>query len=160
MGEWGNLTHPFMIMERRQYMKEWRAKNRESDLASRRRWNESHKGYRRNWKASRKSQNVAFRLECNLRRRLSLAIARNPKAATTKKLLGCSMEHLRMWLTFYFQPGMSWANYGTVWHIDHVYPCSRFDLSDPEQQKECFHYTNLQPLFVAENLSKGNKILV
>ena len=39
--------------------------------------------------------------------------------------------------------------------IDHIIPCKTFDMSDPEQQRKCFHYTNLQPLWQYENLSKG-----
>ena len=53
---------------------------------------------------------------------------------------------------------MSWDNWSIKgWHIDHIRPCSSFDLSDPTQQKECFHYTNLQPLWASENLKKNNK---
>jgi len=51
---------------------------------------------------------------------------------------------------------MSWDNYGyRGWHIDHIRPCASFDLTDPEQQRECFHYTNLQPLWWQDNLRKG-----
>ena len=54
---------------------------------------------------------------------------------------------------------MTWENHGRYgWHIDHIMPCSSFDLTDPEQQKKCFHYTNLQPLWAHENMSKGAKI--
>ena len=53
---------------------------------------------------------------------------------------------------------MSWDNYGTHgWHIDHIRPCASFDLSDEEQQKICFHYTNLQPLWAEDNLKKSKK---
>jgi hypothetical protein len=54
---------------------------------------------------------------------------------------------------------MSFKNYGK-WHIDHIRPCASFDLSKASEQKECFHYTNLQPLWAEDNLSKGIKVLV
>ena len=50
--------------------------------------------------------------------------------------------------------GMSWENHGD-WHVDHIRPCCSYDLTIEEEQKKCFHYTNLQPLWAEENLSKG-----
>ena len=52
---------------------------------------------------------------------------------------------------------MSWSNHGKVWEIDHIKPCASFNLSNFEQQKQCFHYTNLQPLTIFENRSKKDK---
>jgi hypothetical protein len=51
---------------------------------------------------------------------------------------------------------MSWENYGK-WHIDHIIPCSSFNLSLPEEQRNCFHYSNLQPLWAKDNIFKANK---
>ena len=51
---------------------------------------------------------------------------------------------------------MSWDNYGQ-WHIDHIRPCSGFNLLDPIEQRVCFHYTNLQPLWAGDNLKKSNR---
>ena len=51
---------------------------------------------------------------------------------------------------------MSWDNYGD-WHIDHIRPCCSFDLSKIEEQEKCFHYSNLQPLWAEENMTKGGK---
>jgi len=53
---------------------------------------------------------------------------------------------------------MTWENYGPVWHIDHIKPCAAFNLKDYEQQKICFHWSNQQPLFAGENISKGAKV--
>jgi len=60
---------------------------------------------------------------------------------------------------------MSWTNHGNghngkgmkEWHIDHSQPCCKFDLSKESEQRKCFHYSNLQPLFATENLVKGGK---
>lgn len=75
------------------------------------------------------------------------------RAASSKELIGCSWDEMATHIESQFQPGMTWQNHGT-WHIDHIRPCSSFDFNDPEQQYECFHYTNTQPLWAADNLTK------
>ena len=51
---------------------------------------------------------------------------------------------------------MTWENHTpTGWHVDHIIPCAAFDLSKPEEQRKCFHYTNLQPLWAIDNIRKG-----
>ena len=97
-----------------------------------------------------------------LRNRVSCALRRKSlkKCYKTHDLIGCETEFLKKHLESKFLPGMTWNNYGkNGWHIDHVRPCATFDLSDPEQQKKCFHYTNLQPLWEQDNLTKGKKFL-
>lgn len=101
---------------------------------------------------------VNYKITKNLRSRLWQVIKSKNKSAPTLELLGCTIEFLKEHLESQFQEGMSWDNYGVEgWHIDHIRPCVSFDLTDPEQQKQCFHYTNLQPLWASENLSKGAK---
>lgn len=98
-----------------------------------------------------------FRIAVNLRTRILKALENNQKSGSTLELLGCSVDFFKVYLESLFSYGMSWENHGTVWHIDHKRPCASFDLSDPEQQKICFHYTNMQPLYWRDNLKKGQK---
>jgi hypothetical protein len=78
------------------------------------------------------------------------------KSARTMKLVGCSIEELKNYLKKQFVAGMSWKNHGK-WHVDHIRPCITFDLSKPNEQRKCFHYTNLQPLWAIDNLEKKDK---
>ncbi len=55
-----------------------------------------------------------------------------------------------------FTGDMTWDNYAyDTWHLDHIRPCSSFDLTDPEQQLLCFNWRNQQPLTASENMSKS-----
>jgi hypothetical protein len=75
--------------------------------------------------------------------------------------MGCSISYYKDYLESKFQEGMTWKNYGVNgWHIDHIIPCSAFDLTDPEEVKKCFHYTNTQPLWAKDNRKKSNTIPV
>ena len=74
------------------------------------------------------------------------------------KCTGCSPIFLISYLESKFTEGMTWDNHGE-WHIDHIIPCCSFNLENEEEQKKCFHYTNLQPLWAKDNLRKGGKIL-
>ena len=91
------------------------------------------------------------------RKRIASAFkaAKVPKKSKFTSLLGCSFEQAKMHIENQFQEWMSWDNHGE-WHIDHIRPCASFDLTDPKQLKECFHYTNLQPLSARDNLSKNS----
>lgn len=110
----------------------------------------------REYQKSRRDANPAIRLEQNIRTRVWTVLRGRSKAAKTLELLGCSSQELRIYLEKSFKPGMSWDSYGLHgWVIDHKKPCAKFDLSDPAQQRECFHYTNLQPLWAIENWKKG-----
>jgi len=104
---------------------------------------------------NRRRTDPEYKLMLRLRKRLSQLVNRDSRACSAKKLLGCPLPEFRQHIEKQFRPGMSWENHGPVWHLDHIKPCAKFDLTDPEQQRECFHFSNFQPLFAAENLSKG-----
>ena len=106
----------------------------------------------------RRQTDIDYRIKKNLRGRIYKAIKRNSKSTSTMILIGCSMDELKIHLSSMFKEGMSWDNYGK-WHIDHIKPCASFNLSDPAQQKECFHYSNLQPLWAIENIKKSDQLL-
>lgn len=105
---------------------------------------------------------VEYKLLITLRGRIK-AVFKSKKLLKENKtieLLGCKVKEAIKHIEKQFKDGMTWDNHGIKgWHIDHIIPCASFDLTDPEQQKKCFHYTNLQPLWANENLSKGAKII-
>ena len=125
------------------YKKEWKEKNRDHVNA-----------WTRKRDKERRKTDINYKIKGNLRGRLYKAVKGLAKSDTTLKLLGCDIEHLKTQLESSFTDGMSWDNYGE-WHIDHIAPCASFDLSNSEEQEECFHYTNLQPLWAEDNLKKG-----
>ncbi len=106
----------------------------------------------------RTKKDVNQKLKSLLRTRIRKVMKHNYKVGSAVKDLGCTTEELRKYLESKWQPGMSWDNRGLFgWHIDHIIPLCKFDLSDPEQFKKACHYTNLQPLWWQDNLKKGDK---
>lgn len=88
------------------------------------------------------------------------------KSMNTIEYLGCDIEDFRMHLESQFQPGMSWENYGSEWHIDHIvpikYPVIENGISQPptlEEVIERLDFENCQPMWANENMSKGNRYI-
>lgn len=145
------------IQKQREYTKKWRAKNKEKRLEYEKKYIENNREKINQRFRNRYKNDISFRIKRNLRTRIWHAIKNNYKNGRTLELLDCSVEFLKQYLESKFQPGMTWENYGD-WHIDHIKPCASYNLADPEQQRECFHYTNLQPLWAKDNLSKGARM--
>ena len=112
------------------------------------------------YKTIRKNDfNWIFAVRIRDRIRRALKVQRTYKNNTTCELIGCSWIELREYLESLFTEGMTWSNHSLKgWHIDHIKPCVSFDLRDLVQQKQCFHYTNLQPLWAIDNQRKGAKV--
>jgi hypothetical protein len=126
----------------------WRKENREIYLEKKRKWNKHLY-----------ENNINYKLGTLLRTRIWSSLKKQglKKKDSTMSLVGCSKEELIKHLESQFKEGMNWENWSlNGWHIDHIRPCSSFDLSDPAQVKECFHYSNLQPLWAIENLKKSD----
>jgi hypothetical protein len=97
-----------------------------------------------------------YRLKRLLRSKMHAALAGRSKTASTLTLLGCSINALRRYLKKQFAEGMSWDNHGE-WHINRIRPCASFDATKRSQQRACFHYSNLQPLWCADNQAKCSR---
>lgn len=109
---------------------------------------------------ARRDADPGFKLRMNLRHRIwsALQAGEASKSGGIQELVGCSAANLMEHLQSQFTDGMSWESYGRGgWHVDHIRPCASFDLTDPEHQRQCFHYTNLQPLWAADNIRKGSR---
>lgn len=113
--------------------------------------------YKKNWVKSRKDD-PQFKIKRNLRRRVHHVLKGTNKADSTFKLLGCTLPEFILHLEKQFSDGMTWSNYGSRWHIDHIIPCFTFDLTKLEQQFKCFHYTNQRPLWKLDNLKRPRNI--
>ena len=99
---------------------------------------------------------MRIRLICSLRN------DKGDKKNSISIYLGCSINGFKKHIETQFKPEMNWENHGDIWELDHILPCSSFNLELEEEQKKCFHYTNHQPLFkttkIAESFGYINEI--
>jgi len=146
---------------------EWREKNKKHLFEYGRKYREDNKNYFKQYRQwymkdyykKRVAIDPAYKLMKNYRSRLhNIFKGGFYKEKTTLELIGCSPKQLKEHLEQQFVKGMNWDNYGSEWHVDHILPCASFDLTDKTQREQCFHFSNLQPLWATDNLSKGCKI--
>lgn len=121
-------------------------------------WREKNRDKVRQYK---KKYYQKYKVQELYRKRVRAEI-KNKKKGKYTDILGCSYDFLKQWFEFNFKldeyQNIDWDNQGAVWHIDHVLPCSKFDMNNPDDQKKCFHWKNLVPLLKEINMSKSNKI--
>lgn len=114
---------------------------------------QKHRNYLRH--REKRKKDPIYNIQYNLRKRLNSAVKYGYKGGSAVKNLGCSIEEFKIYIEQQFQEGMNWNNHGE-WHFDHIKPLSSFDLTNPEQVKKACHFTNIQPLWAFDNISKGN----
>ncbi len=152
--------------EVKEYNKQWIEQNKDRFKENRQRWNKDNKEKIRQYSliySKQKYKNdINHKLSLNLRNRLNDALKNNYKTSSAIILLSCSIEEFKSYLEKQFLPEMNWGNHGVIWEMDHIKPCALFDLAKKEEQIQCFHYTNYQPLFkttkIAESFNYFNHI--
>ncbi len=119
----------------------------------------NNRGKINDYKNKRYHNDNEYRILAILRSRLVKSLNGKSKDSSAKELLGCDIKDFISHIESQFTENMNWENYGTYWHIDHIIPCAKFDLSNLEEQKVCFHHTNMQPLEAKKNIAKSDFML-
>ena len=148
----------------REFKKKWllnpenlkKAKNSKKKYTNSEHGRKAYNEYRRN----KLKNDPVFRISVNLRLRLWSVIKKQggkEKYAKMLEIVGMDWGSFKKYIEDKFKPGMTWDNYGSHWHLDHIKAITKFDLLTEEGQKQSCHYTNLQPLEALENMKKGNR---
>ena len=149
----------------RRYARNWRAGNRERDRSNRRDWTGKNRErlttYKRDYDNQRKRTDHVFKLVCTVRSRIATALSasrlkgRRVTARGALRYLGCPFDDFARHIESQFTDGMSWENFGkSGWHVDHIYPLGRADLTDPVELLAAFNWRNCRPLWGVENMVK------
>ena len=139
--------------------REYRQENKEKKDAYNRKYRQQNKEKIAAYIRQRRRLDPEFNLLCRLRSRMGKAVKAaglDKKCASSIELLGISPQGLKEWIEAQFTEGMTWENHSD-WEVDHIIPCYAFDLTVEQNQRICFWYKNLQPLWWQDNLQKSNK---
>lgn len=161
------------LIDKRKYMREYYSKNRANLLhyaedyrnAHKEKIKKDNKKYHeknkiilnkkhKKYLTIRLTNDLSFKIACELRNRLRQSIKKNWKSGSSVKDLGCTVKFLKHYIEVQFHDDMSWDNWGKVWELDHIIPLWKFDLTDRKQFLVACNYKNLQPLTVTEHRKK------
>ena len=147
--------NPNYIKYKKKYTKSQRG------IEARKRYKRSE-SFKKNFQ-KRMKNDPKFRIMVTLRNQLVNRMRyylNKKKDVRTLDILGCDVVFFKKYIEKKFKKGMNWKNWGQKgWHLDHIKPVSKFDLTKKREQKKCFHYSNLQPLWAKENLKKKDNYL-
>jgi len=139
------------------YKKSYYEENREEVLAKKKVYCEENREKINTWWSNKRATDPTFRWVRRTRCRLSSILHGTGSHPEALDLLGCTRQEYRDHLESQFTDGMSWDNYGE-WQVDHIIPVSAFDQSKLDERAICWHYSNTQPLWAADNQAKGSKL--
>lgn len=153
------------------YAKAYREKHHDELLRKNKEW---YSQYGKDWNKTYKQNNKEeirnneyvryhsdndYRMRKVLRTRLYKTIKGDKTSKSMITYIGITIEEFRKWIEYQLTEEFSWDNYGSQWEIDHVYPCSSFDLTIEANKRICFNWKNMRPLSKRANSVKTNKIL-
>lgn len=145
-----------------EYQKKWWIENREKHKEFQKNYRQNNKKYfneyHKKYQKDRKKTDTIFKFKYNIRSLICGSFKRGTnqfrKDAKTETILGCTIEEFKKYIENKFTKGMSFENHGK-WHLDHIKPIK---LATTEEEVIALnHYTNFQPLWAIDNLSKGSK---
>lgn len=109
------------------------------------------------WCKKEHDTNMNYRIKKSLASRLRTVMVKQ-NSISTMDYIGCNIQYLREWFEYNFTAEMTWDNYGSYWSIDHVIPVGKYDLTNEEEKRTCWNWSNLTPVSVAYNSSKKSSI--
>jgi hypothetical protein len=150
--------------KRYEYKKKYKENNKEKVYLMRKKYYESNKikiaNYKKDWAEKKRKSDPIFKYKNNVRDLIRKSFKRVnnefKKSTKTELILGCSLDEFRLYIELQFKKGMTLENHG-LWHLDHIIPLASAQTED--EIIKLNHYTNFQPLWAKENLSKGDKII-
>lgn len=127
-----------------------------SDQTKKKSRKDKDKEYRKKRYRTDPEYNILIKIRARIRSELNGKRQGKLKNKTTLSYIGCSYTFFKEYIESKFTTGMTWDGVlnGEI-HLDHIRPCSSFVLTDPEQQKICFNWKNVQPLWELDNLRKN-----
>jgi len=137
---------------KKQKDKAYREDHKQQYIENHRKW--VHENYQK-MKEEGGEKFVAYKLKSNIGRRIREILGQE-KSERCVDYVGCSINELRTHIESTFLDGMNWENYGSGWHIDHIIPCSAFNMLDENDRLACFYYKNLQALWAVDNIRKSD----
>lgn len=142
----------------REQHKKWCEENKDKRRASRRKHYYKNKAKIRESYRDREKKDSLYRFKIRTKGVIKTAIKRGgyTKNSLTYKILGCSYDFFMRYIESKFSDGMNFGNMGK-WHFDHIIPIS--SAKNEQEIIKLNHYTNFQPLWAKDNLTKSNKII-
>lgn len=130
-------------------------KQKKRDKEKQRRSTDNYKVNRSFYFKMKYQNDVQYRLKKQFESKLNRLLKENVQSEIAVRLIGCTIAFFKEYLSSLWLPTMSWDNYGIEWNLDRKIPFCDFNLSNEEEAARCFHYSNVQPMFIQTKIIDG-----